>query len=387
MKIAQVAPLYESVPPHGYGGTERVVSYLTEELVRDGHDVTLFASGDSKTAARLVRCAPRSLRLGKAVDTLAHHILMLEHVFQRAEEFDLVHFHIDYLHFPLSRRGSFNQLTTLHGRLDLPDLPLLYDEFSEMPLVSISNSQRQPLSQANWVGTVYHGLPPSSFTFREKPEKYLLFLGRISPEKRVDRAIEIARRTHCKLKICAKIDRVDRYYFNKHIKHLLDHPLIEFIGEVGHEKKNELLGGASALLFPIDWPEPFGLVMIEALACGTPVIAFRCGSVPEIIVQSKTGFIVNEIEEAVDAVQRISSIDRTECRREFENRFTDWHMAQDYLRIYQQQVARPAPRSQSDWDELQPSGRSELEPVIKTLMPNAGSPPAIGSARIPQAGS
>ena len=345
MKIAQVAPLYESVPPHGYGGTERVVSYLTEELVREGHDITLFASGDSKTAARLVACAPRSLRLGKAVDTLAHHVLMLEQVFQRAGEFDLIHFHIDYLHFPLSRRGSFNQLTTLHGRLDLPDLPLLYDEFSEMPLVSISDSQRKPLPHANWVGTVYHGLPPSSFTFREKTEEYLLFLGRISPEKRVDRAIEIARRTHRKLKICAKIDRVDRYYFNKNIKYLLEDPLIEFIGEVGHEKKNDLLGGASALLFPIDWPEPFGLVMIEALACGTPVIAFSCGSVPEIIVQGKTGFIVNEIEEAVNAVQQISSIDRRECRREFENRFTDSHMAQDYLRIYEQQLTRGGARA------------------------------------------
>ncbi len=345
MKIAQVAPLYESVPPHGYGGTERVVSYLTEELVREGHDVTLFASGDSKTAARLVPCAPRSLRIGKAVDSLAHHILMLEHVFQRADEFDLIHFHIDYLHFPLSRRSSLNQLTTLHGRLDLPDLPLLYDEFSEMPLVSISNSQRKPLSQANWVGTVYHGLPPSSFIFREKAEDYLLFLGRISPEKRVDRAIEIARHARRKLKICAKIDRTDRYYFNKHIKHLLDHPSIEFIGEVGHEKKNELLGGASALLFPIDWPEPFGLVMIEALACGTPVIAFPCGSVPEVIIEGKTGFIVNEIEQAVDAVHRIESIDRKECRREFEERFTDQRMAQDYVRIYEQRLARAAARA------------------------------------------
>jgi glycosyltransferase involved in cell wall biosynthesis len=270
---------------------------------------------------------------------------MLEQVFQRAGEFDVIHFHIDYLHFPLSRRGSFNQLTTLHGRLDLPDLPLLYDEFSEMPLVSISDSQRKPLSQANWVGTVYHGLPPSSFTFREKAEKYLLFLGRISPEKRVDRAIEIAQRAHRKLKICAKIDRVDRYYFKKHIKHLLDHPLIEFVGEVGHDRKNELLGGASALLFPIDWPEPFGLVIIEALACGTPVIAFRRGSVPEIIIQGETGFIVNEIEEAVDAVHQIKIIDRRNCRREFEDRFTDQRMAQDYVRIYEQRLARGSARA------------------------------------------
>jgi glycosyltransferase involved in cell wall biosynthesis len=340
MKIAQVAPLYESVPPHGYGGTERVVSYLTEELVRQGQEVTLFASGDSQTAARLVSCSPRSLRLGKAIDTLAHHILMLEQVFQRADEFDLVHFHVDYLHFPLSRRSSLTQLTTLHGRLDLPDLPALYGEFSEMPVVSISDSQRLPLPQANWIGTVCHGLPPDSFTFREQPEDYLLFLGRISPEKRVDRAIEITRRGGRKLKIAAKIDRADRYYFNKQIKHLLDQPFIEFIGEVGHEKKNELLGGAAALLFPIDWPEPFGLVMIEALASGTPVIAFPCGSVPEIIDQGETGFIVDDLDRAVEAVHRIGTIDRTRCRREFEERFSDRRMTQDYVRIYEQLLAQ-----------------------------------------------
>ncbi len=274
---------------------------------------------------------------------------MLEHVFQRANDFDLFHFHVDYLHFPLSRRTSLNQLTTLHGRLDLPDLPFLYDEFSEMPLVSISNSQRKPLPQANWIGTVYHGLPPASFSFRETPEKYLLFLGRISPEKRVDRAIEIARRARRKLKICAKVDRADRYYFNKHIKPLLDHPSIEFVGEVGHQKKNELLGAASALLFPIDWPEPFGLVMIEALACGTPVIAFPCGSVPEIIVHRETGFVVNEIEEAVDAVHQIETIDRRRCRREFEDRFTDERMARDYVTIYEKQLAELQPRSQPDY--------------------------------------
>lgn len=341
MKIAQVAPLYESVPPHGYGGTERVVSYLTEELVRQGQDVTLFASGDSRTTAHLVPCSPRALRQSKAVDTLAHHILMLEQVFQRAAEFDLVHFHVDYLHFPLSRRSSLAQFTTLHGRLDLPDLPALYNEFSEMPVVSISDSQRFPLPKANWIGTVYHGLPPDSFILRAEPEDYLLFVGRISPEKRVDRAIEIARRAGRKLKIAAKIDRVDRYYFNKQIKHLLDQPFIEFIGEVGHKEKNELLGGASALLFPIDWPEPFGLVMIEALACGTPVIAFRCGSVPEIIAQGETGFIVDDIDGATAAVERIATIDRARCRREFEDRFTDRHMAQDYIRIYEQLLARP----------------------------------------------
>jgi len=296
MKIAQVAPLYESVPPHGYGGTERVVSYLTEELVRQGGEVTLFASGDSKTAAHLIPISPRSLRLGKAVDTLAHHIVLLEEVFQRLDQFDIVHFHIDYLHFPLSRRASFAHLTTLHGRLDLPDLPPVYNEFPDMPVVSISHSQRRPLPQAQWVGTVYHGLPADSFDFQEKPEDYLLFLGRISPEKRVDRAIEIARRTGRKLKIAAKIDRVDRYYFNKHIKHLLNEPFIEFVGEVRLAEKNKLLGGATAFLFPIDWPEPFGLVMIEALACGTPVIGFPRGSVPEIIAEGETGFIVEDID-------------------------------------------------------------------------------------------
>lgn len=341
MKIAQVAPLYESVPPQGYGGTERVVSYLTEELVRQGHEITLFASGDSRTAAHLIPCSPRSLRLSKAVDTLAHHILMLEQVFQRAPEFDLVHFHVDYIHFPLSRRSSLAQLTTLHGRLDLPDLPPLYSEFNEMPVVSISDSQRQPLPQSNWIGTVYHGLPPDSFTFREQPEDYLLFLGRISPEKRADRAIDIARRAGRKLKIAAKIDRADRYYFNKQIKHLLDQPFIEFIGEVGHEEKNELLGRATALLFPIDWPEPFGLVMIEALACGTPVIAFRCGSVPEIIAHGETGFIVDSDEAAVEAVGRIGTIDRTRCRREFERRFTDRQMAEDYVRLYERLMRQP----------------------------------------------
>ena len=340
MKIAQVAPLYESVPPHGYGGTERVVSYLTEELVRLGEEVTLFASGDSKTAARLIPISPRSLRLGKAVDTLAHHIVLLEEVFQRLDQFDIVHFHIDYLHFPLSRRASFAHLTTLHGRLDLPDLPPVYNEFPDMPVVSISHSQRRPLPQAQWIGTVYHGLPADSFDFQEKPEDYLLFLGRISPEKRVDRAIEIARRTGRKLKIAAKIDRADRYYFNKHIKHLLNEPFIEFVGEVRLAEKNKLLGGATAFLFPIDWPEPFGLVMIEALACGTPVIAFPCGSVPEIIVEGETGFLVEDIDRAVEAVGKIEQISRARCRREFEQRFTDRHMAEDYIRIYQQLVSR-----------------------------------------------
>jgi glycosyltransferase involved in cell wall biosynthesis len=271
----------------------------------------------------------------KAVDTLALHIVMLEEVFKQAGEFDIIHFHIDYLHYPLSRRSHMNHVTTLHGRLDLPNLSLLYREFTDIPVISISDSQRRPLPFAHWAGTVYHGLPPNGFNFRETPEDYLLFLGRISPEKRVDRAIEIAKRAGRKLKIAAKIDRADRYYFNKHIKHLLDQPFIEFIGEVGRPDANKLIGGAAALLFPIDWPEPFGLVMIEALACGTPVIAFRCGSVPEVITDGVTGFIVEDVEQASKAVRRIGQIDRARCRQEFEIRFTDRRMAQDYVKIYE----------------------------------------------------
>jgi glycosyltransferase involved in cell wall biosynthesis len=334
MRIAQVAPLYESVPPHLYGGTERVVSYLTEELVRRGEDVTLFASGDSRTTAKLVPACERSLRSSKAIDTLALHVLMVEQVIKRADEFDIVHFHIDYLHYPVSRRSRFNHVTTLHGRLDLPNLVPLYREFTDVPVISISDSQRRPLSFARWAGTVYHGLPPDEFNFREKPEDYLLFLGRISPEKRVDRAIEIAKKAGRKLKIAAKIDRADRYYFNKHIKPLLDQPFIEFIGEVGRPDADKLIGGAAALLFPIDWPEPFGLVMIEALACGTPVIAFRSGSVPEVITDGVTGFIVEDVDQAAEAVGRIRQIDRHRCRQEFETRFTDRRMAQDYVKIY-----------------------------------------------------
>jgi glycosyltransferase involved in cell wall biosynthesis len=340
MRIAQVAPLYESVPPHRYGGTERIVSYLTEELVRLGEEVTLFASGDSKTAAKLIPGCGLSLRLDKSVDNLSHHIVMLEEIFKRTGDFDIVHFHIDYLHFPLSRRSTLTQVTTLHGRLDLGDLPPLYREFRDMPVISISDSQRKPLPFAHWVGTVYHGLPPASFVFSPQPEGYLVFLGRISPEKRVDRAIEIAKRTGHKLKIAAKIDRTDRHYFDKYIKHLLDQPFIEFVGEIGESEKNKLLGGASALLFPIDWPEPFGLVMIEALACGTPVIAFRCGSIPEVITEGETGFIVDDIEGAVGAVKKIGQIDRARCRAEFETRFADRRMAENYLKLYRQLILR-----------------------------------------------
>jgi glycosyltransferase involved in cell wall biosynthesis len=339
MRIAQVAPLYESVPPKTYGGTERVVYYLTEELVRRGQQVTLFASGDSVTKAELVPGCERSLRLSKSVDPLPHHYLMFEQVFKRAKDFDVIHFHVDYLHFPLSRRNDSPHLTTLHGRLDLPDLPPLYHEFGEMPVISISDAQRRPLPFANWLGTVHHGLPENLFTFREQPEDYLVFLGRISPEKRVDRAIEIARRAGRRLKIAAKVDKVDRRYFNKMIKPLLDHPFVEYLGEIGQREKNELLGGAAGLLFPIDWPEPFGLVMIEALACGTPVLAFRCGSVPEVISDGVSGVIVEEIDAAVAALEKLAQLDRRQCRQEFERSFTARRMADDYMRFYARVIA------------------------------------------------
>ncbi|ORJ57397.1 glycosyltransferase family 4 protein [Geothermobacter hydrogeniphilus] len=339
MKIAQVSPLYESVPPLHYGGTERVVSYLTEELVRKGHEVTLFASADSVTSAELVPCAPAALRLGNCVDPLAPHLCMLEEVFRRIEAFDVVHFHIDYLHFPLLRRHRFNHLTTLHGRLDLPDLVPLYREYGDMPLVSISDAQRAPLPFANWVGTVHHGLPADLFRLEEKPGDYLAFLGRIAPEKRPDRAIEIAIKSGIPLKIAAKVDKVDREYFETRIKPLLDSPLIEFIGEIGDNEKQEFLGQARALLFPIDWPEPFGLVMIESIACGTPVIAYRHGSVPEVMDEGLTGYIVNDIDTAVARVLDISDLDRRCCRQGFENRFSIGKMAEAYLALYD----RPRP--------------------------------------------
>jgi glycosyltransferase involved in cell wall biosynthesis len=336
--------LYESVPPQGYGGTERVVSYLTEELVRQGHDVTLFASADSVTAARLVPGSPRSLRLDKdCVDQLARHVLMVEKVYRQAADFDLIHFHIDYLHFPWSRRARRPNVTTLHGRLDIPELPAIYREYHELPVISISDHQRQPLLQARWQGTVYHGLPLDLHTLREPAGKYLAFLGRISPEKRVDRAIEVARRLGMPLKIAAKIDRADREYFETEIKHLFDDPLVEYVGEIGGPDKDAFLGNAYALLFPIDWPEPFGLVMIEALACGTPVIAWRCGSVPEVIDDGVTGFIVESLEEMAAAVERVPTLSRKRCRQVFEQRFSVRRMARDYLRLYQRVLDQRRP--------------------------------------------
>ncbi len=344
MRIAQVAPLYESVPPRWYGGTERVVSWLTTELVKMGHEVTLFASGDSVTNAKLVPCCKRALRLDSTcVDALAHHVSMIERVFSRAQEFDLIHFHTDYLHFPLSRRERIPSLTTLHGRLDLPDLPAIYREFREIPVISISDSQRKPLPWANWIGTVHHGLPAHSLKLRDGNGDYLAFLGRISPEKGLDRAIQIAIRAGIKLKVAAKIDKADREYFEDHIASLLQHPLVEFIGEIGDSQKEEFLGNAKALLFPIDWPEPFGLVMIEAMACGTPIIARPCGSVTELIPDGVAGFLVHDLDQAVEAVNRIDEIDRSTCRRHFERYFTAERMAKDYLNLYKR-IAVPESR-------------------------------------------
>jgi glycosyltransferase involved in cell wall biosynthesis len=344
MKIAQVAPLYESVPPRYYGGTERVVSFLTDELVRQGHDVTLFAAGDSQTQAKLVACCAQALRLNsRCQDTLAHHVILLERVFARASNFDIVHFHCDYLHFPWSRRHPCCHVSTLHGRLDIPDLQIIYREFEGEPLVSISEAQRRPLSWANWQATVYHGLPEDLYHLRDTPGPYLAFLGRVSPEKRVDRAIEIARRVDMPLRIAAKVDAVDRDYYKNQIEPLLreNWSLVEFIGEIGESEKDEFLGNAYALLFPIDWPEPFGLVMIEALACGTPVIAYRNGSVPEVVDDGVTGFVVENLEQAVQAVERVQDLSRRECRQVFERRFSVRRMAQDYLAAYQQLLNVP----------------------------------------------
>ncbi len=347
MKIAQVAPLFESVPPQLYGGTERVVSNITEELVKMGHSVTLFASGDSVTSAHLVPVCERSLRLDEnRVDKFAYHLLMLEKVYRQSAQFDMIHFHCDYLHYPFSRRQKTPHVTTLHGRLDIPDLVPIYREYFDMPVVSISDAQRKPLSWLNWQGTVYHGLP-DSFPFHPKEGKYLAALGRISPEKGFDETIEIATRYGMPLKIAAKVDEVDKRYFEEKIKPLLKHPLVEYIGEISENEKKKFLGEAYALLFPINWPEPFGLVMIESLACGTPVIAYPRGSVPEVVRDGVTGYIVQNIPEALEALRKVSSLSRRKVRDVFETRFTAKRMAADYVKIYtrllQKKTARPAP--------------------------------------------
>ena len=337
MKIAQVAPLIESVPPRLYGGTERIVSYLTEELVRLGHDVTLFASGDSITSAELAPCCTRALRLDPTVrDIIPHFMLMIDKVREHADEFDILHFHIDLFHFPLFRALAARTLTTLHGRQDLGDLKPFYSRFGDMPLVSISNEQRKPLPHANFVATIHHGIPADLHRASFEAGGYLAFLGRISPEKRPDRAIRIARAAGIPLKIAAKVDKVDEDYFRNDILPLIEGPDVEFIGEINEREKTKFLGEAAALLFPVDWPEPFGLVMIEAMACGTPVLAFRSGSVPEVIEDGVTGKVVDSEEEAIAALPAILSYDRRTVRQRFEKRFTATRMAKDYVGIYRQ---------------------------------------------------
>lgn len=339
MRIAQIAPLFESVPPKLYGGTERVVSYLTEALVELGHEVTLYASGDSTTSARLRPGCGKALRLDEcSLEPLANHVHLAERVFQEAGEFDLIHSHIDYLAFPLFRRMRTPRLTTLHGRLDMANLVDLYREFKDEPVVSISDHQRNPLAWAEWQATVYHGLPENLYEFHESPGKYLAFLGRTSPEKGVEDAIQIATRAGWPLKIAAKVDKQDRLYFETKIKPILNQPGIEFIGEISEAEKNEFLGNAAALLFPIDWPEPFGIVMIEALSCGTPVVARVRGSVPEIIEHGRTGFHFHNVEDALEAVQKIPALNRQQCRQGFEERFTATRMASDYVALYEQLI-------------------------------------------------
>jgi glycosyltransferase involved in cell wall biosynthesis len=360
MKIAQIAPLMESVPPRLYGGTERIVSYLADELARLGHEVTLFASADSITAAELVGCASTALRLdGNVRDPIPYYMLMLDRVRKLAEEFDILHFHIDQFHFPLFRRMAHRTVTTLHGRQDAPDLKPLYLGFSEMPLVSISDDQRRPIANANFVATVHHGIPANLHTPIYNPRGgYVAFLGRISPEKRPDRAIAIARTLGIPLKIAAKVDKVDETYFREEIEPLLSDPGVEFIGEIDERSKTEFLGEALALLFPIDWPEPFGLVMIEAMACGTPVLAFRQGSVSEIIDQGVTGVIVDTMEEAARMLPRVIALDRRAVRRRFEQRFSSARMATDYVALYRSLLERS---SMSERATTVPPPRPDLE--------------------------
>lgn len=344
MRIAQVAPLIESVPPTTYGGTERVVSFLTEELIRQGHDVTLFASGDSRTRAKLIPCCAQALRADpECRDPLALHLIEAEEVARLADSFDVIHYHADYLHFPTASRVSTPHLTTLHGRLDLPQLPTIHQTFPGMPLVSISDAQRSPLPAANWRATIYHGLPGQEANPIAPKGSYLAFLGRISPEKRADRAIEIAIRANQRLIIAAKVDRADEVYFRDVVQPMLSHPLVTFIGEVNEPQKRELLRDASALLFPIDWPEPFGLVMIEAMAHGVPVVAFRSGSVPEIVTPGVTGFIVDNMDQAIEAVLNLGSIDRKGCHREFLRRFTVSRMAREYVAEYERLIRAQEP--------------------------------------------
>lgn len=350
MRIAQVSPLYESVPPKLYGGTERIVSYLTEELVGQGHDVTLYASGDSITKARLVSLSDAALRLHKGpIDANAMHFLLMEQVTRDVEEglYDVVHIHIEYWAFPYTKSWSLTpHISTVHSRLDLPETKALFSLYPEVPLVSISKTQQSYLPDQHWVSTVYHGIPSSHLHFHPRPGTYLAFLGRISREKRVDRAIAIAKASGMKLKIAAKIDAADRPYYEREIKHLMDDPCVEYVGEINDAEKAEFLGNAHALLFPIDWPEPFGLVMIEAMGCGTPVIAFNRGSVSEVIDHGLTGFVVNSVEEAVAAVRQVHQLSRATCRKIFNERFSVTRMARDYVAAYARVLRLQAPLNQ-----------------------------------------
>jgi glycosyltransferase involved in cell wall biosynthesis len=355
MHIAQIAPLTEAVPPKLYGGTERVVSWLTEELIALGHEVTLFASGDSVTSARLEASWPRALRLdGSVRDPNALHMMMLERVYQRADAFDILHFHLDYYPFSLFSRQPTPFVTTLHGRLDLPEHQPVFDTFSNIPVISISGAQRRPLPQANWVRTVHHGLPETLLRPHAIKPSYFAFLGRIAPEKGVDRAIRIAQHCGVPLKAAAKVDNVDREYFEEQILPMMKSAKVDYIGEITDALKSEFLSGALALLVPIDWPEPFGLVMIEAMACGTPVIAFNRGSAPEVIEDGLTGFIVEDVNGAIGAVDRLSHLSRTAIRRRFEQRFTARRMAQDYLAVYRSMADRLAPHLRLVADDAPP---------------------------------
>jgi glycosyltransferase involved in cell wall biosynthesis len=344
MKIAQVSPLMEAVPPKLYGGTERIVSYIADELTNMGHDVTLFASGDSTTKARLEPVWPRALRLDKTMrDYLAPHLIMLQAVAERADEFDIIHSHMDYLGYPILRRTGVPFVTTLHGRLDLPELGPVYETFDDVAVVSISDSQREPLPHANYVATVLHGMPERLLTPGFGAGGYLAFIGRISPEKAPDAAVRIAANAGMKLKIAAKVDAVDRDYFAAHIEPLLKGPDVEYVGEISDAEKSAFLGNAAGLIFPIAWREPFGLAMIEAMACGTPVIAFRRGSVPEVVDEGVTGFIVDDEAQAAEAARRLHQLDRLRVRRVFDERFTARRMTEDYLNIYRRLVAREQP--------------------------------------------
>ncbi len=339
MRIAQVAPLYESVPPYGYGGTERVVSYLTEELVRRGHDVTLYASGDSVTTAQLRAACPRALRRHSenvGADAAAYHALQLEQVLSAAGQFDVINFHTSYGHFPAARRSPRPTLTTLHGRLDTPAPAAICRAFPDIPLLSISNAQRAPLPRLNWRGTVYNSVPEGLYTFQPTPGGYLAFLGRLSPEKGPDLAIEIATRAGVDIKLAGKVGAVEREYFHNVVEPLLGGAGVEYVGEIGDREKQEFLGGALALLFPVTWPEPFGLAMIEALACGTPVIGFDHGAVSEVVKHDVTGFVCQDVDQEVRAVRSVEGIDRAGCRRSFEERFSAARMADGYLAVYRE---------------------------------------------------